>query len=75
MNEQKFMPEGWIQNSVNSITNQYLNQALVTGSIMQGFVIKCDSNYNLYVDLGNNKKGIIPREEVEAINIDETRIS
>ena len=39
---------------------------------MQGRVNKCDSNYNLYVDLGNNMTGVIPREEVEAVNIDET---
>ena len=39
---------------------------------MQGIVRKCDSNYNLHIDFGNNITGIIPREEVEAINIDET---
>ena len=39
---------------------------------MQGKVVKCDSNYNLYLNLGNNITGIIPREEVEAINVDET---
>jgi len=39
---------------------------------LQGKVSKCDSNYNLYVDLGNNLTGVIPREEVEAVNVDET---
>lgn len=39
---------------------------------MQGIVNKCDSNYNLYIDFGNNLKGIIPRDEIEAVNIDET---
>lgn len=71
MNEQKFMPEGWrtenIQFTQGSLENAYKN-----GDIVQGFVTKCDSNYNLYVDLGENKRGIIPRDEVEAINIDET---
>ena len=49
-----------------------LNIAAINGDIMQGKVTKCDNNYNLYLDLGNNITGIIPREEVEAINIDET---
>ena len=39
---------------------------------MESKVTKCDANYNLYVDLGNSITGVIPREEVEAINIDET---
>lgn len=43
-----------------------------TGEVMQGIVNKCDSNYNLYIDFGNNLKGIIPRDEIEAVNIDET---
>ena len=38
---------------------------------MQGVVKRCDSNYNLHIDLGKNVRGIIPRDEVEAINIDE----
>lgn len=72
MKEQKFMPEGWQTEFATPITEQILNQAFVSGEVMQGFVTKCDSSYNLYVDLGNNKKGLIPREEVEAINVDET---
>lgn len=71
MKEQKFMPEGWQTEYAAPITEQVLNQAFETGKIMQGFVTKCDSNYNLYVDLGGNKKGMIPREEIEAINLDE----
>lgn len=71
MIEPKFIPEGWQTEFANPITPQYLKEALTTGAIMQGFVTKCDANYNLYVDLGNNQKGIIPRAEVEAINIDE----
>lgn len=71
MEKQKFMPEGW-QMETASFTQENLEIAFKNGNIMQGFVTKCDSNYNLYVDLGNNIQGIIPREEVEAINIDET---
>lgn len=71
MNYQRFMPEGWVENSVD-ISKDILTNAITTGEILQGKVNKCDSNYNLYVDLGNNITGIIPREEVEAINVDET---
>lgn len=71
MNYQRFMPEGWVENACNATTEQ-LQNAMQTGEILQAKVSKCDPNYNLYVDLGNNIKGVIPREEVEAINIDET---
>lgn len=71
MDVQKFMPEGW-QTENMLFTQGNLENAYKNGDIMQGYVTKCDSNYNLYVDLGDNIRGIIPREEVEAINIDET---
>lgn len=68
---QKFIPEGW--NEVNkAFSLDELNRASLNGNIMQAKVTKCDNNYNLYLDLGNNITGIIPREEIEAINIDET---
>jgi len=68
---QKFIPEGW--NEVNKVFSlDELNMASINGNIIEAKVTKCDSNYNLYVDLGNNITGIIPREEVEAVNIDET---
>lgn len=68
---QRFSPEGWEEN-FRPMSKDYLNKAMQTGSIMQGVVKKCDSNYNLHIDFGNNITGIIPREEVEAINVDET---
>lgn len=69
--KQKFIPEGW--NDVNkAFSIEELNKASINGNIMEAKVTKCDSNYNLYLNLGNNITGIIPREEVEAINIDET---
>lgn len=68
---QRFSPEGWEEN-FRPMSKDYLNKAMQTGSIMQGIVKKCDSNYNLHIDFGNNVTGIIPREEVEAINVDET---
>ena len=68
---QKFIPEGW--NEANKVFSlDELNMASINGNIIEAKVTKCDSNYNLYLDLGNNITGIIPREEVEAVNIDET---
>ena len=74
MKNEKFIPEGWIED-VSPITKEMLNNAIKTGDILQGIVSKCDSNYNLYVNLENNIKGIIPRAEVEAINVDEMGIT
>ena len=71
MNYQKFVPEGWYE-EIKPISKQGISEALLNGQIMNGIVTKCDSNYNLYVDIGSDMKGIIPREEVEAINIDKT---
>ena len=56
----KFFPEGWEKRSF-----------LGTEDIFQGIVEKCDENYNLYVRLDNGSIGIIPREEVEGINLEE----
>ena len=69
--KQKFIPEGW-DNSPNTFSLEDLNNACINGNIMQAKVTKCDSNYNLYLDLGNNITGIIPRGEIEAISVDET---
>ena len=66
---QKFIPEGW-ENVNKTFSIDELNEASINGSVMQAKVTRCDSNYNLYLDLGNNITGIIPREEVEAVNIE-----
>lgn len=71
MEYQKFIPEGW-QNVTKVTSREEINYALENSTIMQGLVTKCDSNYNLYVDLGNKITGIIPRDQIEAVNIDET---
>lgn len=68
---QKFIPEGWAS-APQAFSLEELNSASINGDIMQAKVTRCDSNYNLYLNLGNNITGIIPRDEVEAINIDET---
>lgn len=71
MEYQKFIPEGW-NDKENIFSMEQLNKASINGDIIQARVDRCDSNYNLYLNLGNNITGVIPREEIEAINIDET---
>ena len=68
MEYQKFIPEGWVETKDN-LDN--LQKAFTDGDILQWYVNNCDSNYNLHIDLGNNIKGIIPRNELEEINTDE----
>jgi small subunit ribosomal protein S1 len=66
----KFIPEGWVENKADyEIDN--IKDAFCNGKIMQGFVYKCDSNYNLHVKLGENLTGIIPRNEVDYMDSDE----
>lgn len=56
----KFFPEGWKDESIKG-----------TNDIFQGIVESCDKNYNLHVKLDDGSKGIIPREEIELLNLDE----
>ena len=67
MEYQKFIPEGWEETKGENIDIQ---SALASKQVLQGFVESCDSKYNLHVNFGGNK-GIIPRNELEGINIDE----
>ena len=69
MNYQRILPEGWESNETALNMNE-INEAWQNGKIMQAKDYKCDSGYNLHVNLGNNIEGIIPRDEVEAINVD-----
>lgn len=71
MQYQKFVPEGW-NTQINNNNMNDINNALKNGNIIEGLVNKCDSNYNLYVNLGNDITGIIPRNEIEAINTEKT---
>lgn len=70
MNMQPFTPEGWDYSTKelnqNSIYNVIENQ-----EILQAKVESCDENYNLHINLGNGINGIMPREEIEAINATE----
>lgn len=55
-----FLPEGWKKNNFTG-----------TEDIYQGIVENCDENYNLHVKLDSGLEGVIPRKEVEALNLDE----
>lgn len=70
MEYQKFIPEGW-ENTNEELNKSLIQTAFSDGLVLQGLVSNCDSNYNLHINLGNNIKGIIPRNEFEAINVDE----
>ncbi len=69
----KFFPEGW-NGEVDNIDTSNLSTIVNSNKIFQGIVDSCDENYNLHINLGNGLNGIIPRKEVEAININDEGI-
>ena len=71
MNTLKFKPEGW-NNEITSFDKNKLEHYMQTNEILQGLVKECDENYNLYIQFENGLTGIMPRQEVEAINIEES---
>ena len=62
-------PEGW-NNEVTKVDVENAQDFLNNNETLQGLVKKCDDDYNLYVNFENGINGIIPREEVEGINIE-----
>ena len=65
-----FIPEGW--NDKREIYElDSIKEAYETGKTIQGFVDECDSDCNLYIKLGKNLTGIIPRKEVDLTSCDE----
>lgn len=70
MNTFQFIPEGW-KNEIIPKEELEANTIIQEGKILQGIVEECDENYNLHVKIGNHLQGIIPREEVEAIHLEE----
>lgn len=70
MNTFKFEPEGW-NNEITKLETNDIKKYMDTKEILQGIVKQCDDEYNLYVNMGNGITGVMPRSEVEAINIDE----
>lgn len=70
MNSFRFVPEGW-NNEITKLNETNVNQYIKNKEILQGLVKKCDDDLNLYVDFENGLMGIIPREEVEGINLED----
>lgn len=70
MNTFKFKPEGW-NNEITKIDKDNIKMYIENNEILQGLVKECDEQYNLHVNLGEGITGVIPRKEVEGINIDE----
>ena len=66
----KFVPEGW-NNEITKVESSQIENYIRNNETLQGLVNKCDEQYNLYINLGNGIQGIIPRKEVEAINLQE----
>ena len=70
MEYQKFIPEGW-KETKDELSEEGMQSAYKNREILQGVVDSCDSKYNLHVNIGKNIEGIIPRNELEGINVDE----
>ncbi len=72
MKYQKFIPEGWFKGN-RIIDENTLDKAIKTQEILEAKVVGCDENFNLHIEFGNNKKGIIKREDIELINNSENK--
>ena len=70
MNTFKFVPEGW-NNEITKLNQADIDKYMKNKAILQGLVRKCDENYNLHINFENGLNGVIPREEVEGINLQE----
>lgn len=70
MNTLKFKPEGW-NHEITPLDQENINKYINTNEVLQGLVKECDDNYNLYIQFQNGLTGIMPRQEIEAINIEE----
>lgn len=71
MNTLKFKPEGW-NNEITKLNQTNVENYRSEQEVLQGLVKKCDDNYNLYLQFENGLTGIMPRQEVEAINLEES---
>ena len=60
---------GWNEKTAILDKNN-IEEYIKNKNTLQGIVKNCDEQYNLHIDLGNNIEGIIPRKEVEGINIE-----
>lgn len=70
MNTFKFVPEGW-NHEITKVDLENIEEYKEKQITLQGLVKECDKDYNLYVSFENGLNGMIPRKEVEGINIGE----
>ena len=63
-------PEGW-NNEITELKKEDIDEYMQTKETLQGLVKECDEEYNLHINFQNGLKGIIPRKEIECINIEE----
>lgn len=70
MNLLKFKPEGW-NHEITPVDQAKIDSYIDKNEILQGLVKECDDNYNLYVQFGDGLTGIMSRQEIEAINVEE----
>ena len=64
---QRFIPEGWIEKE-NKYSMQELMRAKDENQILQGKIESIDSMHNAYINLGDNIKGIIQKEDLGIIS-------
>lgn len=69
MNTTKIVPEGW-NNEITKLDKEKISEYMKTNQTLQGLVKECDSNYNLHINFENGLQGIIPRKEIEEINVE-----
>lgn len=60
---QKFIPEGWNEEEI-SYTKEELEYAYENKQTLQGKIGSIDCDNNVYINLGNNIKGMIPQSEL-----------
>ena len=70
MDTLKFKPEGW-NNEITKVDLENINNYIEENTTLQGLVKECDNNYNLYISFENGLKGIMPRQEIEAIQLED----
>ncbi len=70
MNTLKFKPEGW-NNEITKVDEKNVYDYMKNNEILQGLVKSCDKDYNLYISFEHGITGIIPRQEIEAIHLEE----
>ncbi len=70
MDTLRLKPEGW-KSEVTRCDINSIEEYIDSKKIFQGIVKECDENLNLHVTFGDNLLGIMPRTEVEGINLEE----